>query len=227
MDLPPSVKIQILDQEDRPLEIHIKDFLDLACLTNFTDHALCVFLKTSLNDRSWARLPKGGHENNFAAYVEWVLFHNNSPFTVGPADGEFAASPTSPPETDMPTPSTDLEPTVGGEPGNATSESERTPEPSVAEIPDPSPDQVREPSCLGFAAGAAEDVEEDIHLHAAEGEHITSLGEIFSDCAMDISLSSSAPLVSSSSSSSQLDPPNLPLPPPLPTSASLKQRCKE
>lgn len=125
MDIP-AVKILCLEQGHRPLEIHIKDFLDLACLTHYPDSALCVFLLTSLSAQSKARLPAGGPVDNFATYVEWVLFHNNSPFTVGPADGEFVASPTSPPETDTPTPSTDLEPTTGGEPGNATSEPERT-----------------------------------------------------------------------------------------------------
>ncbi|KAF4115831.1 hypothetical protein G5714_003320 [Onychostoma macrolepis] len=42
MDLP-AVQLLCLEQMDRSLEDHTRDFLDLACLTHFPDRSLCVF----------------------------------------------------------------------------------------------------------------------------------------------------------------------------------------
>lgn len=48
-----------------------------------------------------AHVPAGGPKENFAAYMEWVLVHNESPFTVCPADNNFTTSPTPLPETNQ------------------------------------------------------------------------------------------------------------------------------
>ncbi len=102
MDLPP-VKLLCLEQGDRPLEAHTLDFIQLACLTHYPDRSLCVFYYTSLSERSKARVPAGGPKEDFAAFVEWVLVHNDSVFTIGPVEDDFTTSPTPPlPETSPP-----------------------------------------------------------------------------------------------------------------------------
>ncbi|ROL51942.1 hypothetical protein DPX16_19461 [Anabarilius grahami] len=103
MDIP-AVALLCLEQTDRSLESHTRDFLELACLTHFPDRSLCVFYISSLSERSRTRLPGSGPPEDFAAFVEWVLVCNSSPFTIGPAEDDFATSPTPLPETNQPPP---------------------------------------------------------------------------------------------------------------------------
>lgn len=53
-----------------------------------------MFYITSLSERSKARLPADGPKEDFAAFVEWVLVNNNSPFTIGAAEDGIVTSPT-------------------------------------------------------------------------------------------------------------------------------------
>ncbi len=96
MDLP-AVQLLCLEQIDRSLEDHTRDFLDLVCLTHFLDHSLCVFYITSLSERCKARLSANGPKKDFAAFAEWVLENNGSPLTVCSSE-EDISSPTSEPE---------------------------------------------------------------------------------------------------------------------------------
>ncbi len=97
------MKLLCLEQGDRPLEAHTLDFIQLACLTHYLDRSLFVFYYTSLSERSKARVPAGGPKEDFAAFVEWVLVHNDSVFTIGPVEDDFTTSPTPPlPETSPP-----------------------------------------------------------------------------------------------------------------------------
>ncbi|ROL49314.1 hypothetical protein DPX16_15640 [Anabarilius grahami] len=111
----PAAALLCLVQRDRSLESHTLDFLELACQTHFPNRSLCVFYHSSLSERSWARLPGSGPRKDFAAFVEWVLASNNSPFIIGPAEENFATSPT--PLINQPPPASDatemlLEPTA-------------------------------------------------------------------------------------------------------------------
>ncbi|ROL46224.1 Tripartite motif-containing protein 16 [Anabarilius grahami] len=59
-----------------------------------------------------------GSRKDFAAFVKWVLVSKNSPFTIAPAEEDFATSPTPLPETNQPPPVNDaterlFEPTAG------------------------------------------------------------------------------------------------------------------
>ncbi|XP_067228248.1 interferon-induced very large GTPase 1-like [Chanodichthys erythropterus] len=96
----PAVHLLCLEQGDRSLEQHTSDFLQLACLTHFRDRSLCIYYRTGLSERSKARIPAGGPTEDFAAYVEWVLVNNNSPFTIGPAEDDTSTTPH--PETNHP-----------------------------------------------------------------------------------------------------------------------------
>lgn len=73
--------------------------LILACLNHCLEHSVCIFLHTSLNERSKACLTIEGPRGSFTAYVEWVLAQCDSLFTVCPVD-EDIASPDSTPEPD-------------------------------------------------------------------------------------------------------------------------------
>ncbi|XDV26120.1 hypothetical protein PO909_029904 [Leuciscus waleckii] len=77
----PAVRLMCLEQEDRSLEEHLEEFLDLAHLTTFPDDCLCGFLLHGLNAVTTAQLS--------ASFVEWVLASCGSAFTV-----EDATSPT-------------------------------------------------------------------------------------------------------------------------------------
>ncbi|KAF4105376.1 hypothetical protein G5714_013038 [Onychostoma macrolepis] len=46
-----AVQLLYLEQMDRSLEDHTRDFFDLACLTHFPDRSLCVFYISSLSER--------------------------------------------------------------------------------------------------------------------------------------------------------------------------------
>lgn len=59
MDLP-AIQLLCIEQEQQSQEVHTRKFLQLACLTNFPDHSLCIFLKCilSLNERTKAPVPE-------------------------------------------------------------------------------------------------------------------------------------------------------------------------
>ncbi|ROL55393.1 hypothetical protein DPX16_20769 [Anabarilius grahami] len=100
----PAVQLLCLEQGDPSLELHTSDFLQLACQTYFPDRSFCVFYHTGLSERSKARIPAGSPTEDFAAYVEWVLVNNNSPFTICPAEDDTSTTPH--PETSHPPPIT-------------------------------------------------------------------------------------------------------------------------
>lgn len=100
MDIP-SVHLLLLVQGERSFGNHMREFLDLACLTRYPDCSLCVFFNTSLNKRSKARLPVDGPRGSFAEYVELVLLRFESPFTICHTV-EDNASPTLDPEPSQP-----------------------------------------------------------------------------------------------------------------------------
>ncbi|XP_058617738.1 uncharacterized protein LOC131531178 [Onychostoma macrolepis] len=162
----PAVQLLCLEQGVRPLEAHTQDFIQLACLTHYPDRSLCVFYFTSLSERSKARVPAGGPKEDFAAFVEWVLIHNESAFTIDPVEDDIATGPTPPlPETSQPSPrSTEIlpEPTADGEP-----------EPAATE-PLPSTDQVRELATSSVVEGVLVVLEglegSPAHTPTTEGE---------------------------------------------------------
>ncbi|ROL52380.1 hypothetical protein DPX16_6609 [Anabarilius grahami] len=160
----PAVALLSLEQRDRSLESHTLDFLELACLTHYPDRSLCVFYISSLSERSRARLPGSGPQKDFAALVAWVLVSNDSSFTVGPAEDDFATSPTPLPEASQP-PSTNVttemfhvptadrggQPTAMDEPGpRKGSDSTIAPEPTSQQ----GSDQVSEPVTSPDGEGA-------------------------------------------------------------------------
>lgn len=87
-----AVQLLCLEQEQRSFEDHTKDFLDLACLTNFSDHSLCAFSKNSLNEHTKARLLGDDPLGNFGMFVEWVLVNSGLDFTICPAEEDTEPS---------------------------------------------------------------------------------------------------------------------------------------
>lgn len=94
MDLP-AVQLLCLEQQDRSLEDHTVDFLDLVCLMPNSDCSLCIFYLTSLSKQSKAHLPANGPIKDFAMFVEWVLM--NSP-TPGPESSQPSSRHQRPPQ---------------------------------------------------------------------------------------------------------------------------------
>ncbi len=130
----PAVQLLCLEQMDRSLEDHTRDFLDLTCLTHFLNRSLCTFYITSLSERCKACLPANGPKENFAACVEWVLESNGLFFSICPAEDN--SIPTPDPEPSQPSPSCYTE--CSPEPTAAT-------EPEPATITAPTPFKVTEP----------------------------------------------------------------------------------
>lgn len=125
--------VLLLEQGDRCLEDHTRDFVDISNFTHYLESSLCSFYIAGLNNTARAKLPGEGSRGSFAAFVEWVLVSNGSSFTVGPAD-EDATSPTPDPESSLPSPHRTeqlQEPTADGEPMLATNS---MPEPGVATV---------------------------------------------------------------------------------------------
>ncbi|KAA0720500.1 hypothetical protein E1301_Tti016792 [Triplophysa tibetana] len=56
----PTIKLICLEQGDLTLEDNTRDFLDLACLTNFPDRLICFYYHHGLSERCKARLPVNG-----------------------------------------------------------------------------------------------------------------------------------------------------------------------
>ncbi len=137
----PNVALLCLEQRDRTLETHTRDFLELACQTHYPDRSLCVFYISSLSEWSKACLPGSGPRDNFATCLEWVLENNGLYFSICPA--EDISSPTPKPVTSQPSSRcTEIspEPTPDGETEPAmTREPELKPvtEPIVTPEPEP------------------------------------------------------------------------------------------
>lgn len=77
--------------------------LEVTNHSSFLDSSLSTFFLTSFNDECKVRLSGGGPRNSFAAFVEWVLVSNNSPFTISPAE-DHLTSLTPDPEPSLPSP---------------------------------------------------------------------------------------------------------------------------
>ncbi|KAF4110611.1 hypothetical protein G5714_007642 [Onychostoma macrolepis] len=73
MALPAAVQLLCLEQMDRSLEDHTRDFLDLACLTHFPDRSLGVFYITSLSEQCITMLPIRSLEKIMLIIVLWGL----------------------------------------------------------------------------------------------------------------------------------------------------------
>ncbi len=130
----------LLEQGDRALEDHIRLFLLLANLTSYPDDVLCSFYDASLNTSCRAPSSEHGPREDFAAFVEWTLVRNGSPFTVSSEDD--LASSTQDPVPSPPSPrhaERMPEPTADGEPEPAATD-ELSPhgatEPQIATEPE-------------------------------------------------------------------------------------------
>ncbi|XP_073693903.1 thyrotropin-releasing hormone-degrading ectoenzyme-like [Garra rufa] len=168
MDLP-AVQLLCLKQQDRSLEDHTRDFLDLACLTHFPDRSLSVFYHASLSEPCKARLPANGPREDFAAFVEWALESNGLYFSVCPVQ-EDLSSPTPDPEpSQLSSPrSTEHkpEPTAAAQPKPVAIKAPRsaaikaTEDIIAPEIePDDATDQVCEPATLCNTVGVLVEIE--------------------------------------------------------------------
>ncbi|XP_051971617.1 uncharacterized protein LOC127635553 [Xyrauchen texanus] len=78
-----NYRLLCLKQGDRPLEDHVQDFLELAHLSDFPDHALVAFFRVNLNEslREW--LPPASRCWTLLGFVEETLRVSGSPPTVG------------------------------------------------------------------------------------------------------------------------------------------------
>ncbi|KAL0161830.1 hypothetical protein M9458_041226, partial [Cirrhinus mrigala] len=74
----PAVRILLLEQGNRSLEDHTKDFVFLAPMTHYPDSSLCSFYRTGLNPTTRVQLSRDGPRESLAAYIEWVLVSSRS-----------------------------------------------------------------------------------------------------------------------------------------------------
>jgi len=72
----------LLSQGNQSLENHTLAFLDLYHLVHYNDDCLCVVFRTSLNTETRVHLPSAEPLGTFKKYVERILLHNGSPFTI-------------------------------------------------------------------------------------------------------------------------------------------------
>ncbi|KAI2658485.1 Opioid growth factor receptor [Labeo rohita] len=131
----PAVKIIILEQGNRSLEDHTRDFVHLVPHTHYPDSCLCTFYRVGLNTTIKAQLSGEGPRESIADYIEWVLASCGSSWTIDFVKEDV--SPTPDPESSQPSPrhaEYEPEPTADEEPEPRTTE----PEPDTS-------DQVREP----------------------------------------------------------------------------------
>ncbi len=113
MDIP-AVNLLCLEQKDRSLEDHKREFLDLALQTHYLDSCLCTFYYVGLNTSTKAG---EGPWGSFATFVEWVLVNCGSCFTIDPMENITSPTPksgSSLPSSrcmeQLPVPTTDREP---------------------------------------------------------------------------------------------------------------------
>ncbi|KAI2659045.1 Threonylcarbamoyl-AMP synthase [Labeo rohita] len=127
----PAVLLLLLEQGNRSLVDHTRDFVHLVPLTHYPDSSLCTFYRAGLNIATKAQLSGEGPRESFADYIEWVLVSCRSSLTA-----EDDTSPTQDPEPSQPAPR----------------HAEFEPEPTADDEPEPratepyTSDQVREPA---------------------------------------------------------------------------------
>ncbi|KAL0150955.1 hypothetical protein M9458_053742 [Cirrhinus mrigala] len=135
----PAVLLLLLEQGNRSLVDHTRDFVYLAPLTHYPDSCLCTFYRAGLNIATKAQLSGDGPRESIADYIEWVLVSYRSSLTA-----EDDTSPTQDPEPSQPASrhaEFEPEPTADDEP------EPRATEPKIATEPEPyTSDQVREPA---------------------------------------------------------------------------------
>ncbi|KAI2657512.1 Opioid growth factor receptor [Labeo rohita] len=110
----PAVLLLLLEQGNRSLVDHTRDFVHLVPLTHFPDSSLCTFYRAGLNIATKAQLSGEGPRESFADYMEWVLVSCRSSLTA-----EDDTSPTQDPEPSQPAPrhaEFEPEPTADDEP---------------------------------------------------------------------------------------------------------------
>ncbi|KAI2655859.1 Opioid growth factor receptor [Labeo rohita] len=135
----PAVLLLLLEQGNRSLMDHTRDFVHLVPLTHYPDSSLCTFYHAGLNNATKVLLSGEGPRESFADYIEWVLVSCRSSLTA-----EDDTSPTQDPEPSQPAPrhaEFEPEPTADDEP------EPRATELKIASEPEPyTSDQVREPA---------------------------------------------------------------------------------
>ncbi|KAL0149434.1 hypothetical protein M9458_055222 [Cirrhinus mrigala] len=135
----PAILLLLLEQGNRSLVDHTRNFVHLVPLTHYPDSSLCAFYRAGLNIATKALLSGDGPRESFADYIEWVLVSCRSSLTA-----EDDTSPTQDPEPNQPAPrhaEFEPEPTADDEP------EPRATELKIATEPEPyTSDQVREPA---------------------------------------------------------------------------------
>ncbi|KAL1258304.1 hypothetical protein QQF64_011548 [Cirrhinus molitorella] len=141
----------MLEQGEKTLEDHTRQFMTIANYSSYPDGALCTFYNAGLNPACRALSSEDGPRVDFAAYVEWTLARNGSSLTIRPEENRASATPDQEPSPPSPRcTEPQPEPTADGEP-----EPKATDEPSprsatelrIASEPEPKEsDQVREPA---------------------------------------------------------------------------------
>ncbi|KAI2663047.1 Repellent protein 1 [Labeo rohita] len=110
----PAILLLLLEQGNRSLMDHTRDFVHLVPLTHYPDSSLCTFYRAGLNIATKAQLSGEGPRESFADYMEWVLVSCRSSLTAGDD-----TSPTQDPEPSQPAPrhaEFEPEPTADDEP---------------------------------------------------------------------------------------------------------------
>ncbi|KAI2658616.1 Zinc metalloprotease ZmpB [Labeo rohita] len=133
----PAVLLLLLEQGNRSLVDHTRDFVYLAPLTHYPETCLCTFYRAGLNIATKAQLSGEGPRESIADYIEWVLVSCRASLTA-----EDDTSPTQDPEPSQPASrhaEFEPEPTADDEP------EPRATEPEIATEPEPyTSKQVRE-----------------------------------------------------------------------------------
>ncbi|KAI2647082.1 Obscurin [Labeo rohita] len=70
----PAVLLLLLEQGNRSLEDHTRDFVYLAPLTHYPDSCLCTFYRAGLNTTTKVQLSGEGPRESIADYIKWVLY---------------------------------------------------------------------------------------------------------------------------------------------------------
>ncbi|KAL0183017.1 hypothetical protein M9458_022392 [Cirrhinus mrigala] len=74
----PAVQIILLEQGNRSLEDHTRDFVHLVPLMHYPDSCLCTFYRAGLNTTIKAQLSGDGPRESIADYIVWVLVSSRS-----------------------------------------------------------------------------------------------------------------------------------------------------
>ncbi|KAI2664008.1 Cell surface glycoprotein 1 [Labeo rohita] len=164
----PAVLLLLLEQGNRSLVDHTRDFVYLAPLTHYPDSCLCTFYRAGLNIATKAQLSGEGPRESIANYIEWVLVSCRASLIA-----EDDTSPTQDPEPSQPAPrhaEFEPEPTADDEP------EPRATEPEIATEPEPyTSDQVREPAT---ATVTGECKMEQVRAMASPAHCTTAGGEL-------------------------------------------------